>query len=89
MAKMKLENLSTEELNKKKKQGKLILMILVGAALIVLIANGIIYFKNQPSFSWMNVGILLSLVPIFIGLYKGLKDIDGELKNRDEIESHN
>ena len=84
MAKKKLENLSTEELNKKKKQGKLILMILVGAALIVLIANGIIYFKNQPSFSWMNVGIVLALVPIFIGLYKGLKDIDEELNKRDE-----
>ena len=84
MAKKKLENLSTEELNKKKKQGKLILMILVGAALIVLIANGIIYFKNQSSFSWINVGIVLALVPIFIGLFKGLKDIDEELNKRDE-----
>ena len=32
MAKKKLENLSIEELNKKKKQGKLILMILGAAA---------------------------------------------------------
>ena len=84
MAKKKLENLSTEELNKKKKQGKLVLMILGGAALIVLIANGIIYFNNQSSSSWMNVGIVLALVPIFIGLFKGLKDIDEELNKRDE-----
>ena len=44
MAKKKLENLSIEELNKKKKQGKLVRMILGAAVLIVLITNGIIYF---------------------------------------------
>ena len=68
MAKKKLENLIIEELNKKKKQGKLVRMILGSAALIVLIANGIIYFKNQPSFSWMNVGIVFACFPVSIGL---------------------
>ncbi len=83
MAKKKLENLSTEELNKKKKLGKLVLMFLVGATLIILIANGIIYFKNQPSFSWTNIGILFACVPITIGLYSGLKKIDEELNKRE------
>ena len=68
MAKKKLENLSIEELNKKKKQEKLVLMILGATALIVLIANGIIYFKNKPSFSWTNVGIVFKCFPVFIGL---------------------
>ena len=83
MAKKKLENLSIEELNKKKKQGKLVLIILGAAALIVLIANGIIYFKNQSFFSWTNVGIIFACFPVSIGLYKGIKDIDEELNKRD------
>ena len=68
MAKNKLENLNIEELNKKKKQEKLVLMILGAPTLIVLIANGIIYFKNQPSFSWTNVGIVFACFPVSIGL---------------------
>ena len=68
MAKNKLENLSIEELNKKKKQEKLVLMIPGATALIVLIANGIIYFKNQPSFSWTNVGIVFACFLVSIGL---------------------
>ena len=68
MAKNKLENLSIEELNKKKKQEKLVLMILGATALIVLIANGIIYFKNQLTFSWTNVGIVFACFLVSIGL---------------------
>ena len=64
-------------------------MILGSAALIVLIANGIIYFKNQSFLSWTNVGIIFACVPISIGLFSGIKQIDAELKNREEIESDN
>jgi hypothetical protein len=64
-------------------------MILGSAALIVLIANGIIDFKNQSSFSWTNVGIIFACVPISIGLFSGIKQIDAELNNREEIESDN
>jgi len=64
-------------------------MILGSAALIVLIVNGIIYFKNQPSFLWTNVGIIFACVPISIGLYRGIKQIEAELKYREEIEFDN
>ena len=64
-------------------------MIFGNAAWIVLIANGIIDFKNQSSFSWTKVGIIFACVPISIGLYSGIKQIDSELKNREEIESDN
>lgn len=83
MEKGKYANLTTKQLQKRKKYASILLVLLIaavvldGSALIynLVIGNGFINTLFVP---------IAACIVIFIPIYMGKKNIEGELKNRED-----
>jgi len=84
MEKGKFANLTTRQLQKRKKYAFILLVILIAAVVIdgsVLIYNFVI---GKGFFNALFV-VAVTCIVVFIPLYIGKKEIEGELKNREII----
>ena len=84
MEKGKFANLTTRQLQKRKKYAFILLVILIAAVVrdgSVLIYNFVI---GKGFFNALFV-VAVTCIVVFIPLYIGKKEIEGELKNREII----
>jgi len=82
MEKGKYANLTTKQLQKRKKYASILLVILIAA--VVLDGSALIYnFVIGRGFINTLFVPAASCIVIFIPIYMGKKKIEGELKNRE------
>jgi hypothetical protein len=82
MEKGKFANLTTKQLQKRKKYAVILLVILIAA--VVLDGSALIhYLVIGKGFSNALFAAAAACIFIFIPLYMGKKKIEGELKNRE------
>ena len=83
MDKGKYANLTTKQLQKRKKYASILLVILIAA--VVLDASALIYnlVIGKGFINTLFVSAAACIV-IFIPIYMGKKKIEGELKNRED-----
>ncbi len=83
MEKGKYANLTTKQLQKRKKYASILLVIIIAA--VVLDASALIY-NLVIGKGFLNTLIVpaVACIVIFIPIYIGKKKIEGELKNRED-----
>ena len=83
MAKEKLEDLTGDQLRKKKKTASILIWILIGVGALSLIA-GVWQYVNEELENMSNV--VPGFVCLFLALvmYSGIKKINRELKSREK-----
>jgi membrane protein YdbS with pleckstrin-like domain len=84
MKKEKFANLSTKQLQKRKKYAFILLVTLIAA--VVLDVSVLIYnFVIGKAFFYALFVVAAICIVVFIPIYLGKKEIEEELKNREDI----